>query len=36
MCDQTESGHVTRSGIYKTCAGNGINPDEDGSGLLCS
>lgn len=26
----------TRSGIYKTCAGNGINPDEDGSGLLCS
>ena len=20
----------------QTCAGNGINPDEDGSGLLCS
>ena len=34
MCDQTESGHGTRGGIYETCAGSGINPDEDGIGLL--
>mgnify|MGYP000694827066 CR=1 FL=1 len=34
MCDQTESEHGTRSGIYKTCAGNGINPDEDAA--VCS